>query len=236
VAPTVNVPTLILHSPRDQVCHVENARFLGREIPGARQVQLGGTDHVPWGDCAVEVLAQIREFLTGAREAPEPERALATILFTDIVDSTRRAADLGDKRWHELLERHHEAIRHELVRYRDRELDTAGDGFFASFDGPARAIRCATAAVASVRPLGIEIRAGLHTGECERIGEKLGGIAVHIGARVASAAHAGEVLVSSTVRDLVSGSGIEFEDRGEHQLKGIADRWHLFRVARDPRH
>jgi len=235
VAPTVSVPTLILHSPHDQVCHIENARFLEREIPGARLVQLEGTDHVPWGDCAGEVLAQIREFLTGAREAFQPERALATILFTDIIDSTRRAADLGDKRWHELLERHHEAIRRELARYRGRELDTAGDGFFASFDGPARAIRCAAAAVAAVRPLGLEIRAGLHTGECERIGEKLGGIAVHIGARVASAAHPGEVLVSSTVKDLVSGSGIEFEDRGEHHLKGIAGAWRLFAVARDSR-
>ena len=235
VAPAINVPTLILHSPHDQVCHVENARFLAREIPGARFAELAGTDHVPWGDCMAEVIAHIREFLTGTREAAEPERALATILFTDIVDSTKRAADLGDRRWHELLERHHEAIRRELARYRGRELDTAGDGFFASFDGPARAIRCATAAVAAVRPLGIEIRAGLHTGECERIGEKLGGIAVHIGARVASAAHAGEVLVSSTVKDLVSGSGIEFEDRGEHQLKGISDGWHLFAVARDRR-
>jgi class 3 adenylate cyclase len=180
-----------------------------------------------------EVVAHIREFLTGTREPPEPERALATVLFTDIVDSTQRAADLGDKRWRELLERHHEAIRRELARYRGRELGTAGDGFFASFDGPARAVRCAAAAVAAVRPLGLEIRAGLHTGECERVGETLGGIAVHIGARVASAAHAGEVLVSSTVKDLVSGSGIEFEDRGEHQLKGISDRWHLFAVARD---
>jgi len=233
VAPTVNVPTLVLHSPHDQVCHVENARFLARVIPGAQHVELAGTDHVPWGDCMEEVVAHIREFLTGTREPPEPERALATVLFTDIVDSTQRAADLGDKRWRELLERHHEAIRRELARYRGRELGTAGDGFFASFDGPARAVRCAAAAVAAVRPLGLEIRAGLHTGECERVGETLGGIAVHIGARVASAAHAGEVLVSSTVKDLVSGSGIEFEDRGEHQLKGISDRWHLFAVARD---
>ncbi len=235
VAPTINVPTLILHSPHDQVCHVENARFLAREIPGARFIELAGADHVPWGDCLEEVVDHTREFLTGTREAAEPDRALATILFTDIVDSTQRASALGDKRWHELLERHHEAIRRELARYRGRELDTAGDGFFASFDGPARAIRCAVAAVAAVRPLGIEIRAGLHTGECERVGEKLAGIAVHIGARVASAARAGEVLVSSTVKDLVSGSGIEFEDRGEHQLKGISDRWHLFAVARDRR-
>jgi class 3 adenylate cyclase len=231
VAHTVSVPTLILHSPRDQVCHVENARFLAREIAGSRYVELTGRDHVPWGDCMEEIVAHIREFLTGTREALEPERVLTTILFTDIVDSTRRAIELGDKRWRDVLERHHEAIRHELTRFRGRELDTAGDGFFASFDGPARAIRCAAAAVAAVRPLGIEIRAGVHTGECERLGDKLGGVAVHIGARVASAAHPGEVLVSSTVRDLVSGSGIEFEDRGPHELKGIPGAWHLFAVG-----
>jgi class 3 adenylate cyclase len=231
VAPTVNVPTLILHSPRDQVCNVENARFLAREISGARYVELTGRDHIPWGDCMDEIVAHMREFLTGTREAPEPERALATILFTDIVDSTTRATNLGDKRWRDVLERHHETIRRELTRFRGRELDTAGDGFFASFDGPARAIRCAVAAVDAVRPLGIEIRAGVHTGECERFGDKLGGIAVHIGARVASAALPGEVLVSSTVKDLVSGSGIEFVDRGEHQLKGIPGTWRLFAAA-----
>jgi pimeloyl-ACP methyl ester carboxylesterase len=231
VAPTVNVPTLLLHSPRDQVCHIENARFLAREIPGARYVELTGRDHVPWGDSLEEVVAYIREFLTGTRESPEPERALATILFTDLVDSTRHASNLGDKRWRDLLERHHEAIRRELTRFRGRELDTAGDGFFASFDGPARAIRCAAAAIDAVRPLGIEIRAGVHTGECERVGEKLGGIAVHIGARIATAAAPGEVLVSSTVKDLVAGSGIAFQDRGRHQLKGIQDAWHLFAVV-----
>ena len=182
------------------------------------------------GDSMEEVVAHIREFLTGAREAPEPERALATILFTDIVDSTRLAGELGDKRWRDVLERHHEAIRRELTRFRGREVDTAGDGFFASFDGPARAIRCAVAVVGAVHTLGIEIRAGVHTGECERIGDKLGGIAVHIGARVASASRAGEVLVSSTVKDLVSGSGIGFEDRGEHHLKGVPGTWRLFAV------
>jgi pimeloyl-ACP methyl ester carboxylesterase len=231
VAPTVNVPTLLLHSPRDQVCHIENARFQARTIPGARYVELTGTDHVPWGDCLEEVVAHTREFLTGTRESPEPDSALATILFTDIVDSTQRASDAGDQRWRDLLARHHELIRHELTRFRGRELDTAGDGFFASFDGPARAIRCAAAAVDAVRTLGIEIRAGVHTGECERVGEKLGGIAVHIGARVATAAGPGEVLVSSTVKDLVAGSGIEFEDRGQHELKGIPDAWHLYAVV-----
>ena len=234
VARTVTTPTLILHSPRDKVCHVENARFLAREIRDATYVELTGKDHVPWGDSLEEVVANTREFLTGTREAPEPERVLATILFTDIVDSTRLAAELGDKRWRDVLERHHEVVRRELVRFRGRELDTAGDGFFASFDGPARAIRCAVAVVGAVRALGIDIRAGIHTGECERIGDKLGGIAVHIGARVASASRAGEVLVSSTVKDLVSGSGIGFEDRGEHHLKGVPGTWRLFAVESPP--
>ncbi len=230
VAPVVNVPTLILHSPRDQVCHIENARFLARTIPGAEYFELSGRDHVPWGDCLDEVVADVREFLTGTREAPEPERILATILFTDIVDSTRRAAELGDARWRDLLQRHHDTIREQLLRFRGLELDTAGDGFFARFDGPARAIRCAAAAVDAVRSIGIDIRAGIHTGECEVIGDKLGGIAVHIGARVAAAARPGEILVSSTVKDLVAGSGIQFDDRGEHQLKGLAGEWRLFAV------
>jgi class 3 adenylate cyclase len=231
VAPVVNVPTLILHSPRDQVCRIENARFLARAIPGAEYIELSGSDHVPWGDCLDEIVADVREFLTGTREAPEPERVLATILFTDIVDSTRRATELGDARWRDLLQRHHDTIRAQLVRFRGHELDTAGDGFFAKFDGPARAIRCATAAVDAVRSIGIDIRAGVHTGECEFIGDKLGGIAVHIGARVAGAAGANEVLVSSTVKDLVAGSGIQFGDRGEHQLKGVAGTWRLFAVV-----
>ena len=162
VAPVVNVPTLILHSPRDQVCHVENARFLARTIPGAEYIELGGGDHVPWGDCLDEIVADIREFLTGTREAPEPDRVLATILFTDIVGSTRRAAELGDARWRDLLQRHHDTVRRQLVRFRGHELDTAGDGFFASFDGPARAIRCAAATVDAVRSIGIDIRAGVH--------------------------------------------------------------------------
>jgi len=231
VAPVVNVPVLILHSPRDQVCHVENARFLARTIPGARYLELSGSDHVPWGDCLEEIVAEIREFVTGTREASEPDRALATILFTDIVDSTRRAVELGDARWRDVLQRHHDTIRGQLARFRGHELDTAGDGFFASFDGPARAIRCATAAVDAVRSLGIEIRAGVHTGECEFIGDKLGGVAVHIGARVAASAGPGEVLVSSTVKDLVAGSGIQFDGRGEHQLKGVAETWRLFAVT-----
>ena len=227
VAPAIRVPTLILHSVEDQVCHVENARYLARTIPGARYVELPGGDHVMYADLADLALAEIREFLTGVREGPEPERVLATVLFTDLVGSTERAGELGDKRWRELLERHHEAVRRELTRFSGREIDTAGDGFLAAFDGPARAIRCAKAVVSSVDELGLAVRAGVHTGECEVLGEKLAGLAVHVGARVASQAGPGEVLVSSTVRDLIAGSGIELEDRGLYALKGIDEQRRL---------
>ena len=231
VVPTVRVPTLIVHRVDDPVCHVENARFLAANIPGARYVELPGTLHIPWAGSGDEILAEVREFLTGVREAPEPNRVLATVLFTDIVGSSERATELGDRRWRELLEAHHAAVRRELERFRGRELDTAGDGFLASFDGPARAIRSARAAVDAVRGIGIDIRVGVHTGECEVIGEKLAGIAVHIGARVAGQARPGEVLVSSTVRDLVAGSGLEFEDRGQTALKGIPGEWRLFALS-----
>ena len=230
VAAAINVPTLIVHATGDKVCHVENARFLARAIPRARYVELSGADHVPWFD-PDDVLAEIREFLTGQREAPAPDRVLATVLFTDLVGSTARAAELGDRRWRDLLAQHHAAVRGELERFGGRELDTAGDGFFASFDGPARAIRCARAIVEAVRPLGLEVRAGLHTGEVELLGDKVAGIAVNIGARVAANAAAGEVLVSGTVRDLVAGSGIAFEDRGVAQLKGVPGEWRLSAVA-----
>jgi pimeloyl-ACP methyl ester carboxylesterase len=232
VVPSVHVPALIVHRVDDPVCPVENARFFAANIDGARYVELPGKSHVPWsGDGAEEILGEIREFLTGVREAPEPDRVLATVLFTDIVGSTERATELGDRRWRELLEAHHAAVRRQLERFRGREIDTAGDGFLASFDGPARAIRCAGAAIDAVRELGIDIRAGVHTGECELAGDKLAGIAVHIGARVAGQAGAGEVLVSSTVRDLVAGSGLEFEDRGAAELKGVGGEWRLYRVA-----
>jgi class 3 adenylate cyclase len=229
VLSAVNVPTLILHRVGDEVCHVENARFMARAIPDARYVELAGNDHVPWsgGD---DMLDEIREFLTGVREPAEPDRVLATVLFTDIVGSTDLATSLGDAPWRDLLQRHHEIVRRELRRHRGREIDTAGDGFLASFDGPARAIRCAKSIVESVATLGMQVRTGLHTGECEVVGDDLVGIAVHIGARVAAAAGPGEVLVSSTVRDLVAGAGIEFEDRGTHQLKGVPDTWRLFAV------
>jgi class 3 adenylate cyclase len=228
VAPTVRVPTLILHAVGDPICHVENARFLARNIPGARYRELPGADHPPWGDQADVVLAEIREFLTGVREAPEPDRVLATVLFTDLVGSTERARELGDRRWREVLELHHDAVRRELARFRGREIDTAGDGFLAAFDGPARAIRCARAVVEGADTLGLGMRAGVHTGECEVLGDKLAGLAVHVGARVAAQAGPGEVLVSSTVRDLIAGSGIELEDRGLHALKGIEEERRLY--------
>jgi pimeloyl-ACP methyl ester carboxylesterase len=227
VAPAINVPTLIVHAEEDQVCHVENARFLARTIRGARYVELPGADHVPWFD-PEPTLAEIREFLTGTREAATPDRMLATVLFTDLVGSTERAAELGDRRWLDLVEQHHAAVRRELARFDGREVDTAGDGFFATFDGPARGIRCAQAVVASVRPLGLDVRAGLHTGEVELADGKVAGIAVNIGARVAGRAGPGEVLVSGTVRDLVAGSGLEFEDRGAAALKGVPGEWRLF--------
>jgi pimeloyl-ACP methyl ester carboxylesterase len=228
VAPAIRVPTLIFHSVGDRVCHVESSRFLARTVSGAQYVELGGADHAPWGENADEVLAGIRELLTGVREAPDPNRVLATILFTDIVGSTERARALGDRGWRELLEAHHDTVRHELVRFGGREIDTAGDGFLAAFDGPARAIRCGRAVIAAVAALGLDIRAGVHTGECEVIGEKLAGMAVHVGARVAAQAASGEVLVSSTVRDLVAGSGIELDDRGLFTLKGVEGERRLF--------
>jgi class 3 adenylate cyclase len=228
VAPAIRVPTLILHSVEDQICHVENARYLARAIPGARYVELPGGDHVMYAELADLAIAEIREFLTGVREGPEPERLLATVLFTDLVGSTERAEELGDKRWRELLERHHQAVRRELARFSGRELDTSGDGFLAAFDGPARAIRCAKAVVSAVDELGLQVRAGVHTGECEVLGEKLAGVAVHVGARVAAQAGPGEVLVSSTVRDLIAGSGIELEDRGLYALKGIDEERRLY--------
>ena len=230
VASTINVPTLIVHAVDDQVCHVENARWLARTIPGARYVELPGNEHVPWFE-PEETIGEIREFLTGRREAASPNRALATVLFTDLVGSTEQVADLGDRRWRDLLEQHHAAVRRELGRFDGHEVDTAGDGFFATFDGPARAIRCAQAIVESVRPLGLQVRAGLHTGEVELADGKVAGIAVNIGARVAGQAGAGEVLVSGTVSDLVAGSGLEFEDRGSTALKGIPGEWRLFAVA-----
>lgn len=233
VLPAVRVPTLILHRTGDRLINVEHSRYTSQRIPGATYIELPGNDHIPWVGDADAVLDEIEEFLTGVRQSVEADRVLATILFTDIVDATRRAAELGDRRWRDVLQAHHATVRGELGRFRGREIDNAGDGFLASFDGPARAVRAGCSIAESVRRLGLEIRAGVHTGECEVIGDKLGGIAVHIGARVAALAQGGEVLVSSTVKDLVAGSGLRFEDRGVHALKGVPGEWHLFAVGKD---
>jgi len=205
---------------------------MAEQIPGARLVELQGADHVPFLSDADAIVDEIEEFVTGTRHSPEADRVLATVLFTDIVGATERAAKLGDRRWHDLLDSHNALVRRELARFRGREIDTAGDGFFATFDGPARAVRCACAISDAVHALGIEIRAGLHTGECEVMGDKVGGIAVHIGARIAAHAAPGEILVSNTVKDLVAGSGLSFRDRGAQSLKGVPGDWRLFAVER----
>jgi class 3 adenylate cyclase len=228
VLPTIHVPTLLIHRKDDRTLGIEHARYMVGQIPGARLAELPGEDHLPWVGDQGAILDEIEEFLTGVRRGPEPDRVLATVLFTDVVGSTERAADLGDRRWRDVLTGYHAAVRRELGRYRGREIGTSGDGFLAIFDGPARAIRCACSVSDAVRPLGVEVRAGLHTGEVEMMGTDVGGIAVHIGARVAAEAGAGEVLVSSTVKDLVAGSGIQFEDRGAHLLKGVPGEWRLF--------
>jgi class 3 adenylate cyclase len=229
ILPTIQAPTLVMHRTGDLDSRVDEGRYVASHIPGARFVELAGDDHVPWID-ADQVVDEIEEFVTGVRPAPEPDRVLATVLFTDLVESTKRAAELGDRRWRELLEAHNAAVRSELGRFRGLEVDTAGDGFLATFDGPARAIRAACAIRDGVRQLGLDLRAGLHTGECELADGKVRGIAVHTGARVAAHAGPGEVLVSSTVRDLVAGSGIAFEERGERELKGLGI-WRLYSVA-----
>ncbi len=230
ILPVIGVPTLILHRTGDPVIPVEAARYMGEHIPGARYVELPGDDHIPWlgdGDRAVD---EVEQFLTGARQSRDPDRILATVLFTDIVASTRRASELGDRRWRELLEAHDEGVRHQVELHGGRVVKSLGDGYLAAFDGPARAIRCGRAVTDDAVLLGIEVRAGVHTGECELLGEDVGGMAVHIGARVAAKAGPGEVLVSSAVRDLVVGSGIEFEDRGTHTLKGVPGSWSLLAV------
>jgi class 3 adenylate cyclase len=237
VLPAVRVPTLVLHGTEDQLVPVEVGAYTAQRIPSARLVEIPGAGHLALGDPVVRITAEIEEFLTdvwqaGGWEEAEPDRMLATVLFTDIIDSTTKAIELGDRGWRDLLERHHAMVRRELLRFRGREIDTAGDGFFAAFDGPARAIRCACAIVDGVLDLGLSVRAGLHTGECEVTDGKVAGIAVHTGARVAAEAAGGEVLVSSTVRDLVAGSGIAFDDRGARELKGIPGDWRLFAVER----
>jgi pimeloyl-ACP methyl ester carboxylesterase len=231
ILPAIRVPTLILHSVHDRAIEFGGSVYMADRIPGARLVQLRGPDHVGFLSDAETILGEIEEFLTGVRHSDEPDRALATVLFTDIVSATEMAAGLGDRRWHDLLESHQVLVRRELARFRGREISTAGDGFFATFDGPARAIRCARAISDGVQSLGLNIRAGLHTGECEIMGKDVGGIAVHIGARIAALAAPGEVLVSSTVKDLVAGSGLSFRDHGTKFLKGVPGEWHLYSAA-----
>ncbi len=231
ILPAIQVPTLILHRTGDRIVRTEEATYLAEHIPGAKLILLDGEDHLPWVGDQDAVLDEIEEGLTGIRRGPELHRVLATILFTDIVDSTKRAAELGDSRWKQLLQTHDQLVRTELARFRGVEVKTTGDGFLATFDGPARAVGCARAITDVVRSLGIEIRAGCHTGEIEHVAGDVAGIAVHIGARVAALAGASEVLVSSTVKDLVVGSGLSFEDRGSYELKGVPDRWHLYAVS-----
>ncbi len=233
VLPAIGVPTLVLHRTRDRAVGVGAGRHLGEHIPGASYVELPGEDHLPWVGDTEAVLGEIEEFLTGIRSAPEGDRILATVLFTDIVGSTERAAALGDESWRDLLDAHHDRVRREIERFRGREIDTTGDGFFATFDGPARAVRCAQAIATSVKDLGLEIRAGLHTGEIQVVGDDALGIAVHVGARISALAGPSEVLVSSTVKDLTAGSGLVFEDRGTHTLKGVPDEWRVYAVRAD---
>ena len=238
ILPAVGAPTLVFfRTLATGQTREEHARYLATRLAGARTVGLPGSAVVVWVEDAEPLAAAIESFLASiTEEEADFDRVLATVLFTDIVGSTEQASRLGDRRWKELVEQHHRAIRALLARYRGNEIDTAGDGFFASFDGPARAVRCALAIIEAVRPLGIEIRAGLHTGEIQTTGDKIGGLAVNIGARVGSTAQASEVLVSQTVKDLTAGSGLAFKDAGEHELKGIPDRWRLYRAARAAQH
>jgi len=234
ILPAIDVPTLVMHRAEDRMVSAAQGRYLAERIPGARYVELPGEDHLPFAGDFEPMLDEVEEFLVGSRGASESERALATILFTDIVGSTERAAELGDRGWRALLERHDAAVRRQLSLHRGREVKTMGDGFLATFDGPARAIRCACALQEEIQGLGIEVRAGIHTGEVELIGDDVGGMAVNIGARIGALADPGEVLVSSTVRELVVGSGLEFAERGVEKLKGAPGEWRLFAIDSPP--
>ena len=227
--PVIGVPTLVIHRTKDS--NAPSSRFMAERIAGAKLVELPGEDHAAWSGNQEAFLAEIERFLAGVGEGGDLDRVLSSVLFTDIVGSTAKAVEIGDRAWKELVEHHHQRVRAQLARFRGREIDVAGDGFLATFDGPARAVRCASAICRSVGEIGVEVRAGVHTGEVELSGEGIKGVAVHIGARIAALAEPSEVLVSSTVKDLVAGSGLVFEDAGEHQLKGVPDRWHLYRMV-----
>ena len=231
VLPTIRVPTLVLQSVGDQDVSVEEARYIAARIPGAKLVELPGNDHIPWTSEQDALLDEVEAFVTGERPRVEPDRVLATVLFTDIVDSTGWARRLGDAGWRTRLEQHQRMVRGELDRHRGREVKTTGDGFLATFDGPARAIHCARGIRDAAGKIGLAVRAGVHAGECEIMGDDVGGIAVHTAARVLDSAAPGEVMVSRTVKDLVAGSGLEFEDRGERELKGLEGSWRLYAVA-----
>ena len=231
VLPEIKQPTLVLHRTGDRTVPIESARYMAERIPGARFVELPGIDHVAFFSDSSDIVDEMEEFLTGARHGAEAERVLATILFTDIVGSTDKAHELGDRQWRDLLDRYYAAVRAALARFGGREIDTSGDGFFTSFDRPQRAIESARAMRDAVRALGLEVRTGVHSGECEVMGEKLGGLAVHIGARVMAEAGPGEILVSGTVKDMLAGSKFSFQDRGTHALKGVPGEWRLYAVA-----
>jgi class 3 adenylate cyclase len=230
ILPSIRVPTLILHREGDRLINVENSRYMATRIPDAKYVELKGVDHLPWFGDSETVLAEIEEFLTGVRPVAPIDRVLSTVLFVDIVGSTELAVSIGDSRWRDLLGWFHQYVGQEIDRFRGHLIDTVGDGVFASFDGPARGVRCAVALRNRVAKLGIKLRAGLHTGECEVVGDKLAGVAVNIGARIAATAEAGEILVSSTVKDLVAGSGLRFVSRGRRMLKGLQEEWELHAV------
>jgi class 3 adenylate cyclase len=225
------VPTLVIHRHGDRVVNWRASKWMTEQIPGAVRVELPGQDHFPWAGDSDAIVEEVRAFLTGTRVDDEADRVLATVMFTDVVGSTARAASLGDRRWTELLDAHDNAVRRELVAFRGHEVKTTGDGFLATFDGPARGIRCARAIRSAASALDLDVRVGLHTGEIELRSDDIGGLAVHISQRVSAAAQPAEIVVSSTVKDLVAGSGIEFEDRGERELKGIPGHWRLFAVT-----
>jgi len=234
ILPSIHMPTLVMHREGDVVMDVRDPRYVADHIVDARFVEIPGADHIPFYDHTEELASEIEGFVTGVRHGPNVDRVLATVLFTDIVGSTERQASIGDHAWKSVVQEHHRIVRSVLERWRGTENDTAGDGFYAAFDGPARAIHCANEIAQRVRDIGIEIRAGIHTGECERMESKFGGLAVTIGSRVAAQAGPSEVLVSQTVKDLVAGSGLLFEDAGQHDLKGVPGPWRLYRVIGTP--